>query len=188
MIRCGETTYEYKWQYDNARRHERYLQSIYSKTSQTDPSSDILTSIAEIYDSMNGVSQTPVYVLSDVNNETRTFYVKKINVPETSPALVEYKAQYDYLEKISALIGYEIKEMDLDREESIDLTDKFDALNQLIRETVPSIRPECDLSQSFLVDPERVAEFNKQLDQRLEENDLKLYRGKKKADKMGPIL
>ncbi len=137
---------------------------------------------------LKDVRQESVYVLSNVNNETRTFIVKKINLPKGSYKLGMYKMQYAYLEKICALIGYGIMIMDLDMEESINLKDNLDERDKMMKKIITSIRPECDLSQSFLADPEKVAEFNRRLGQRLEENSLKLYRGKKNADKMNPPI
>ena len=130
------------------------------------------------------VRQEEVYVLSNVNNETKTFIVKKINLPKGSYKLGICKMQYDYLKKISALIGYNIMIIDFDKEKSYNMEEQ----SKISPEIITSINPQCSLSQSFLTNPSKVAEFNKNLDKTLEENALKLYRGKKNADKMKPII
>ncbi len=200
MIKSGQTTYEEPRQY---LKNEGLLQESTGKTQQKETVRDILSSFMRsdedtalkgeaIKDSiekvLKDVRQESVYVLSNVNNETRTFIVKKISLPKGSYKLGMYKMQYAYLEKISALIGYGIMTMDLDREESINLKDSLDERDKMMKDIISSINPQCDLFQSFLADPERVTEFNRQLGQRLEENSLKLYRGKKNADKMKPPI
>ena len=67
------------------------------------------------------VRQESVYVLSNVDNETKTFIVKKIDLPKGSNELMMCKIQYAYLKRLSSLIGYGIMIKDLDREEYIDL-------------------------------------------------------------------
>lgn len=67
------------------------------------------------------VRQESVYVLSNVDNETKTFIVKKLDLPKGSNELMMCKIQYAYLKRLSSLIGYGIMIKDLDREEYIDL-------------------------------------------------------------------
>ena len=129
-----------------------------------------------------------VYILSSVNNETKTFIVKKISLPNNSPELLMGQIQYAYLKKISNLIDYRIMLKDLDKEEYINLNDNLDKQDKISEELITSISPNCSLRESFLANPEKVAEFNKNLDKKIEENSLKLYRGKKNADKMKPIV
>ncbi len=48
-------------------------------------------------------------------------------------------------------------------EESIDLRDNLNEQPKISPEIITRINPQCDLSQSFLTDPSKVAEFNKNL-------------------------
>lgn len=102
------------------------------------------------------VRQEEVYVLSNVNNETKTFIVKKINLPKGSYKLGICKMQYDYLKKISAIIGYNIMIIDFDKEKTYNMEEQ----------------------SKLSTNPSKTDEFNKNLDKTLEENALKLYRGK----------
>ena len=132
------------------------------------------------------VNQEDTYVLSNVNNETKTFIVKKISLPKGSYKLGTYKMQYDYLKKISALIGYDIMIIDFDKEESVNKDNPNET--KISKDIITKINPQFSLAQSFLTDPEKINDFNKNLDKTLEENTLRLYRSKKNADKMKPIV
>ena len=70
------------------------------------------------------IIQEQVYVLCDVDNDTKTFIVKKEFLPKDSFTLSAQRIRYAYLEEISSLIGYNILIKSLDEEESIDLKGK----------------------------------------------------------------
>lgn len=118
MLRCGQTTYQSKGQYDQKLKREQYLKEEGLLECLENNAKEKQEHLDE------GVIQGQVYVLCGVDNDTKTFIVKKEFLPKDTFTFKAHKIRYAYLEELSALIGYNILIKSLDEEKSIDLEGK----------------------------------------------------------------